>query len=187
MLSDNTSITIKPADKGGNIVLMDNATYTSMCSKILMNKNWYSKIIRDIMDRFNQEYYSLIDSTYANKVINKTIWEYIITKFPVVLTFYSLPKIHKDRLNPTGRPIISGMESIGENASRLIDEYLKPHVISLRSFVKEIPFTSSRSFKILWYLIMPIWLPLMWKPSIAPSPTPRDWQLLNMQFIKEGI
>lgn len=136
-LSDNISVIIKPGDKGGNIVLMDNIQYVAMCSKIKKNKNWYRKIAPYIVQKFNLEYYQLVDQAYSNNIINKTTWEYIRMTFPKVPTFYSLPKVHKDVHNPTGRPIISGRGSISENASRLIDKHLKPHVACLQSYVKD--------------------------------------------------
>lgn len=40
-LTNNSEITIKPSDKGENIVIMDNSQYVSMCQKILSNKSWY--------------------------------------------------------------------------------------------------------------------------------------------------
>lgn len=42
-LSSNDQITIKPADKGGNIVILDNEDYTTMCNKILKNQEWYRR------------------------------------------------------------------------------------------------------------------------------------------------
>lgn len=43
-LSDNRSITIKPADKGWDTVLMNNNKYVTMCNNILKNKDWYCRI-----------------------------------------------------------------------------------------------------------------------------------------------
>lgn len=81
-LSDNHSITIKPADKGGNIVLLDNDKYTLMCYKILKNQDWYRRITGDIIEKYNKEFYPLIDTTFLNGTITKTTWDFIRTKFP---------------------------------------------------------------------------------------------------------
>lgn len=36
----NPMITVKPSDKGGNILIMDNVKYVSICTRILNNKAW---------------------------------------------------------------------------------------------------------------------------------------------------
>lgn len=37
-------LTIKPSDKGGNIVIMSNGQYRMMCNKILSNQDWHKPI-----------------------------------------------------------------------------------------------------------------------------------------------
>lgn len=46
-LCNNTKITIKPSDKGGNVVLMNNEDYVRMCQNILDNGEWYKTIPLD--------------------------------------------------------------------------------------------------------------------------------------------
>lgn len=43
-LSKNIRIVVKPFDKGGNVVIMDNQDYILMCLNILNNKDWYKQI-----------------------------------------------------------------------------------------------------------------------------------------------
>lgn len=38
-LSSNKMITIKPADNGGNIVLLNNVQYIAICNEILKNQD----------------------------------------------------------------------------------------------------------------------------------------------------
>lgn len=52
-------------------------------------------------------------------------------------TFYSLPKTHKSLTHPPGRLIVSGVGSKTERASKFVDEYLHPHVITLPSYIKD--------------------------------------------------
>lgn len=51
-------------------------------------------------------------------------------------TFYCLPKVHKGD-KTTGRPIVSGVSSLIESASKFIDVWLRPHVESLSSYIKD--------------------------------------------------
>lgn len=48
-LADNNQITIKPSDKGGNIVLLNNEDYINICKKILNNHDWYRQNPADIV------------------------------------------------------------------------------------------------------------------------------------------
>lgn len=61
--------------------------------------------------------------------------ELVCTTFPKTATFYLLPKIHKNDVDPPGRPIISGNGAITENLSRVVDEHLRPFVLALSSYV----------------------------------------------------
>ena len=56
----------------------------------------------------------------------------------MLASFYLLPKIHKEPFdNPPGRPIISGIGTLTEQASKFIDFYIKPYVQKLPSFIED--------------------------------------------------
>ena len=50
---------------------------------------------------------------------------------------YALPKIHKSMNCPPGRPIVSWCASLTENASAMMDNYLRPHVVTLTLYIKD--------------------------------------------------
>lgn len=52
-------------------------------------------------------------------------------------TFYAHLKVHKNLDNPQGRPIVSGVNSSTSNMSIIVDDYLKPLVSELPSFLKD--------------------------------------------------
>ncbi|XP_040188254.1 uncharacterized protein LOC120920313 [Rana temporaria] len=116
---------------------MNNIDYEKMCLKILNNKQCYRKITAATVDRFNGEFYELVDSFYNNGSIIKDVWDFIRTQHPRQPTMYSLPKVHKNLQDPPGRPIISGNGSISECVSQVIDQYLRPHVLDLPSYTKD--------------------------------------------------
>lgn len=70
-LKENTKITIKSSDKGGNIVLMDNILYENLCTKTLNNKKCYSKIPPSMVEKSNDEFYMLVDEALNEVVITK--------------------------------------------------------------------------------------------------------------------
>lgn len=109
LLKEHPGITIKPSDKGGNIVIMDNKKYIDMCMKILENKKWYCKMNANRIAKFSQEFYSLVDSDFEQNIITKPEWEFIRTKQPKIPTFYALPKLHKCINVPLVDPLYLGM------------------------------------------------------------------------------
>lgn len=70
-------------------------------------------------------------------MITKEIFEGIQVPYPKILTFYLLSKTHKNLTHPPGRPIVSGVGSKTERASKFVNEYLHPHVITLPSYIKD--------------------------------------------------
>lgn len=108
-------LVIKEADKGGCTVVLDRSHYKQICLDPLDNKDWYLPISLEQIDQFTVDFYSLVDAAWDNNTIDKRIRDYIKTPFPKILTFYTLPKIHKTG-KFTGRPIISGSGSLAESA-----------------------------------------------------------------------
>lgn len=131
------NLTIKAAEKGGNVVVPDIPIYKNICLDLLNNQTWYRPISTGQVETFKQEFYALIDEAYHDSVINKTIWEYIRAEHERKATFYCLPKIHKTGVKLTGRPIVSGNGNSTENAIRLVDATLRPHVATLPPFIKD--------------------------------------------------
>ncbi|XP_073478692.1 uncharacterized protein [Aquarana catesbeiana] len=116
---------------------MDNAKYEKMCFNILNDTKCYKKISPSTVDKFNQEFFSLVDESVNEGVIDKDTWDFIRTRHPRQPTFYALPKVHKKLNDPPGRPIISGNGSITEGISQIIDQYLRPHVMELPSYTRD--------------------------------------------------
>ena len=125
-LSNDKSITIKLADKGGAIVIMDTEKYEMECLKTLSDPNFYEELPSDP----NPEYRGTIDGT-----IDDLLSEEIITDFEAeqmkegtrTPSFYGLPKIHRDfdSFLPL-RPICSGFNSCTVKISEFVDVFLKP-------------------------------------------------------------
>lgn len=136
-LASNSTITIKPSDKGGNIVILDNDQYVAICNNILSNQQWYCKISSSKIEKFNKEFYKLMDESYVANLLTKSEYDYVRTTLPRIPTFYALPKLHKDMRQPSGMPIILGNGSITEKLSQFIDGHLQPYVLNLPSYVKD--------------------------------------------------
>ena len=68
--------------------------------------------------------------------LNNT-FNYLTTDNDRTQQFYLLPKIHKDTLNPPGRPIVSGSGGPTEKISQLVDHFIGKIVPLSKSYVRD--------------------------------------------------
>ncbi|CAJ0958839.1 unnamed protein product [Ranitomeya imitator] len=108
-LKGNKSITIKPADKGGAIVVMDTSFYMTMVIKTYRERN----------------------------VIDSKLSEFLLNLHPVIPVFYALPKIHKHLTCPPGRPIVASTNSVLSPLARTVEKILTPLLVHITSFMKD--------------------------------------------------
>lgn len=109
----------------------------SVCvKKTLITRNGIARYLAHVrITKFHQ----IIDRALLSNTITKDKWEYIRTtdlRFP---TFDALPKIHKSTTSPPGRPFVSGIGTLTERASRVVDGHLRLHVTALPSHVQDTP------------------------------------------------
>ncbi|CAJ0933473.1 unnamed protein product, partial [Ranitomeya imitator] len=109
-LQDDKSIIIKPADKGGALVIMDKNMYISEIMRQLSDASIYKVLDRDPSHRIHQD-------------------------IEVILLFYTLPKIHKNLENPPGRPIVASTDSLLSPLARYLEKILTPLIKGSKSFL----------------------------------------------------
>lgn len=104
---------IKLSDKGGNVVVMDHDECQSMCLKMFPNSERCQSIETSMLLQFQQEFYGIVDRAYQQSPTDKDILDFVNfnilfqVKHPKTLTFYHLPKMHKNRVEPPGYLIVS--------------------------------------------------------------------------------
>ncbi|CAJ0942417.1 unnamed protein product [Ranitomeya imitator] len=69
-----------------------------------------SKLTGDPTMRFQKELQLIVNEAMTESLIESKLSDYLVTDCPVKPLIYILPKIHKDYLNPPGRPIVSEHE-----------------------------------------------------------------------------
>ncbi|XP_073432152.1 uncharacterized protein [Dendrobates tinctorius] len=130
-------IVIKPADKGGgNIVIWPSDKYEKEAFRQLRDVETYTKLSYNPLSSFSLRLQQILLRAVESGTIDKKVLEGLTVRSPKVATFYLLPKIHKDALDPPGRPIVSGIVSLCDPVCRFIDYYLNPwwkpyHLISV--------------------------------------------------------
>ncbi|CAH2219836.1 Hypothetical predicted protein, partial [Pelobates cultripes] len=137
-LQQQTEIIIKPADKGGNIVLMNRSEYVAMCMSHLDDSTHYRTLPLDPTKNFIRELDTLLNDALTKQVINLDEFRFLLPhKNPTIATFYCLPKIHKRTWPPPGRPIVSGNNCLTQPLSKFIEKILHPMVLTLPSYLQD--------------------------------------------------
>ncbi|XP_077118764.1 uncharacterized protein LOC143774874 [Ranitomeya variabilis] len=136
-LKNYDDIVIKPADKGGNIVLWPKTLYEKEAMRHLRDRVTYQRLDYNPLHKFTLELEAILEDAFEQGIIPKKIYEGLLTKFPKIPTLYFIPKIHKNPIDPPGRPIVSGMGGVNDPVCKFVDFYLKPLVESLPSYARD--------------------------------------------------
>ena len=99
-LHNNPDINIKPADKGGSIVIMNTVDYVKETLRQLFNQEHYKTLDKDLAIPYNRYIHHLIDQAWRMGIIDETTKENLQTRNPKITPFYLLPKIHKPNNTP---------------------------------------------------------------------------------------
>ncbi|CAJ0932522.1 unnamed protein product [Ranitomeya imitator] len=136
-LENDTNIVIKPSDKGGNVVVMNSIDYRLLCLTLLERRDEYQPLRTNPLTKFSNELKGIIEQGFADGILGREERDFLLPKYPVLPTFYCLPKIHKGTNPLKGRPIVSGNNSLTEKLGTYIDKVLKPFLSSLNWFVRD--------------------------------------------------
>lgn len=134
-LRRNEDIIIKPADKGGSIVIMNKEDYIKEANRQLDNRQHYRKLYTDPTIAWKQEIDEILQAGEDLEILTPKERKNIITKHPRTSSFYMLPKIHK--INNPGRPIVNSIGSITEKISAYVDEMIQPLAQEVTSYIKD--------------------------------------------------
>ena len=136
-LKTNKDIVIKPADKGGAIVVMNKQDYIDEGMRQLANKDHYRELenTHQTIKQFIKEVKSTLDTILRKEYISEDLHKILVRTHPRTSNLYLLPKIHKK--NNPGRPIINSIGSLTETLSAFIDEILRRYSKLAKSYVKD--------------------------------------------------
>ena len=139
-LSSNTNITVKPADKGGKVVVMNQTDYIAECEKNLSDGCFYRKLEEDPNASYAEEVNLQAKKLLDNSMITEKEFKFVTkdTEEPRTPIFYGLPKVHKlFKVFPPLRPIVSHVGSCTHRLSEFLDAYLKFQARLSSSFVRD--------------------------------------------------
>ena len=133
-LRKRDDIIIKPADKGGAVVVWKRALYIEEALRQLNSPVHYQKLAKPALPDNQKSITKAIKEFIARGQLPPTA-KLLIKTLPRESLFYLLPKIHK--ANNPGRPIVSACSCPTEHISEYLDTLLQPLVQQLPSFVKD--------------------------------------------------
>ena len=127
---------VKPADKGGAIVIWPRDAYLAEAYRQLNDSDHYLKLTYDPTLETLAETKRLANKLHTSDIIDNTTHKFLtIDNQARTPQLYLLPKIHKQD-NP-GRPIISGCGGPTVKLSQYADHLLKPLLKHIPSYIQD--------------------------------------------------
>ena len=137
-LRKNPNVTIKRADKGGSVTIQNTTTYIHEALSQLNDTNNYEVVDSPKIPETNEKITEIITNMKQNNEIDETTYNYLKpTGSERAPRFYTLPKIHKEKRPPPGRPILSGNNSPTEKIAKFLDYFLQPIAKKVNSYIRD--------------------------------------------------
>lgn len=136
-LREADQVIIKKSDKGGNVVLLSVDFYEGEVRRLLNDESTYKRLhhdpFQDLVELINEK----LQWAFEANLISKKELEFLRVVDFNKPTFYIIPKVHKNRKVPPGRPIVSAIRGPLERLGKYIDSLIKDMVLSLTSYVRD--------------------------------------------------
>ena len=132
-LSKRSDIIIKPAGKGGAVVVWSRPLYIAEGKRQLSDGRFYERLDNDPIN-VNQRLVKSTVTDFINSGELPPTAKHSVMQTPRTSRFYLLPKVHKEG-NP-GRPIVSACSCPTENIASYLDQIMPPLVRGLDTYIK---------------------------------------------------
>ncbi|CAJ0928468.1 unnamed protein product [Ranitomeya imitator] len=136
-LRSNKKLIIKPAEKGGAVVVMDKQYYIREIRSQLSDCDVYLPISHDPTFKFTKEIQALSHQFCTLGVIDHKLGEFLVNTHPICPVLYILPKIHKNLTSPPGRPIVASTGSLLSPLAIVLEKILSPLMVHIPSFLRD--------------------------------------------------
>jgi hypothetical protein len=136
-LEQNNEITIKKADKGSAVVVMNTSDYIIEAQRQLLTSGAYLHLKEDPTESYCKEIQRVLDTMLSTNVIDTKCHEYL-SPTPTLTRpgrFYLLPKIHKKGV--PGRPICSSVQHPTEKISQFVDAHIRRFMLQSKSYIRD--------------------------------------------------
>lgn len=125
-LENRKEAVIRPADKGGGIVILKNEDYNKELNRLVSDTSTYEKLKHNPTTKYRTKCKKFLKKAHKEGILNKKEYRYLLPGAPKLPVIYRIPKVHKNQTMPPGRPIISGIDSLISQIGEYLDIYLQP-------------------------------------------------------------
>lgn len=136
-LTERKDIIIRPADKGGAIVLQSKEQYLTELNRHLQDETMYTRLLGNPTVKYKKELEALVNLGMRKNILNPKEIKYLIPETCRIPIIYTVPKIHKNKENPPGRPIVNGIDSLTSRMDQYIDYFIQPAVQQTEAHLKD--------------------------------------------------
>lgn len=106
-------------------------------NRILNDEDTYQPLNADPSKLYKERLELIVQQGMENKLLNKREAKYLVPMVSKIPVIYYLPKVHKNSVEPPGRPIVSGIESLTSRLGEYIDLHLQPLVRKTDAYLKD--------------------------------------------------
>ena len=148
-LQKERKITIKPADKGAGIVILNFEDYDKSCKEHLSSQEdtteqnaFYKKVHPIVLQEAQSQIDRSVLKGFEDEIISKNECDAMMTGDKSAGKFYCTFKVHKKHKHgetPPPRPIVSGVNSITENIGIFVEKHLKELATLHPTYLKDTP------------------------------------------------
>lgn len=95
-LEKRKELVIRPAVKGGGVVILTKNFYHNQLNEMLMDVDTYKKLNNDPTSQYVNELQALVDSGFTTGILSTKEKKYLVPSSSRIPRIYTLPKFHKD-------------------------------------------------------------------------------------------
>lgn len=136
-LTERKDIVIRPADKGGAIVLQSKEQYLTELNRQLQDGTTYTKLLGNPTSKYKKQLEVIVELGKKKNILNAKESKYLIPETCRIPIIYTIPKIHKNKENPPGRPIVNSIDSLTSRMGKYIDYFIQPAVQQTQAYLKD--------------------------------------------------
>lgn len=137
MLEKRKDIIVRPADKGGGVVLLSKEFYHGQIMDMLSDEATYRTLDKDPTQAYRDQLKVLVDLGSNTGVLSDKEKRFLLPSSSQIPTLYTLPKVHKDLENPPARPIVNSIDPVSSRMGQYLDQFLQKSVVSTRSYLRD--------------------------------------------------
>lgn len=136
-LERNKQIVIRGADKGGGLFILNKSDDLAELNRLVNDVETYEILRGNPTNKFKAKLIRLVKNAQAEDIVTKKEARYLVPDAPRVPAIYQLPKVHKNPSTPSGRPIVSGVDSLFARIGEYLDQFLQPLAQSCPAYLKD--------------------------------------------------